>query len=73
MTTRWWTTRIRIVVATVVVAAVPALSNGEVPGAPALRAAQTMFYNGRYADAAAATSDRCGMAVMDLAGCEVRT
>ena len=73
MRTRWWTTRIRVIVATVVVAAVPAFSNGEVPAASALHAAQTMFYNGRYADAAAATGDRCTTAAMDLAGCEVRT
>jgi hypothetical protein len=73
MTTRWWMTPIRIAVAAVVVAAVPALSNGEVSNAAALHTAQAMFYNGRYADAAAATSDRCTAAAMDLAGCEVRT
>ena len=57
----------------VVVTAIPALSQGDVPAAATLHGAQTMFYNGRYAEAAAATSDLCTAAAMDLAGCEVRT
>jgi len=73
MTTPWWTIRLRLAVAAVMLTAVPALGNDEVPDAHALRAAQTLFYNGRYVEAAAATSDRCTTAAMDLAGCEVRT
>src|SRR5215212_266130 len=73
MTTRSWPTRIRIAAATVVVAAVPAFSHGEIADAQTLHAAQTMFYNGRYAEAAAATSDLCSAEATELAGCEVRT
>ena len=71
--TRWCTTRIRLAVAAAVVMAIPAIGNGETSDGQALHAAQTMFYNGRFAEAAAATSERCTAAAMDLAGCEVRT
>jgi hypothetical protein len=41
--------------------------------APGLEAAQRMFYNGRYADAATLTADLCTAAVDALAACELRT
>ena len=40
---------------------------------PALRAAHEMFYNGRYADAAAATAALCTPNVAALPACELRT
>jgi hypothetical protein len=40
---------------------------------PALHAAQTMFYNGRYAEAAAATADLCKATVEALPACELRS
>jgi hypothetical protein len=39
----------------------------------ALHEAQSMFYNGRYADAAAATADLCTSDVDALPACELRT
>ena len=39
----------------------------------ALHAAQTMFYNGRYAEAAAATADLCKATVEALPACELRS
>jgi len=40
---------------------------------PDLEAAQRMFYNGRYADAASVTTDLCTPDVDALAACELRT
>jgi hypothetical protein len=40
---------------------------------PALRAAHEMFYNGRYADAAAETAKLCAANVAALPACELRT
>ena len=40
---------------------------------PALRAAQELFYNGRYADAAAETAKLCAANVAALPACELRT
>ena len=40
---------------------------------PALHAAQALFYNGRYADAVAATEPLCTRDVSALAACELRT
>jgi hypothetical protein len=40
---------------------------------PRLEAAQRMFYNGRYADAATLTAALCTAEVDDLAACELRT
>ena len=40
---------------------------------PGLEAAQGMFYNGRYADAALVTTDLCTPDVDALAACELRT
>jgi hypothetical protein len=40
---------------------------------PALSAAHTMFYNGRYADAVTATAALCTRDVAALAACELRT
>jgi hypothetical protein len=39
----------------------------------ALHAAQTLFYNGRYADAATATAELCKAAVETLPACELRS
>jgi len=39
----------------------------------ALHAAQTMFYNGRYAEAAAATAELCKATVEALPACELRS
>ena len=39
----------------------------------ALHAAQMMFYNGRYADAAAAAADLCHSTVEALPACELKT
>ena len=41
--------------------------------APALQAAQEMFYNGRYADSAAATAGLCVADPATLPACELRT
>jgi hypothetical protein len=40
---------------------------------PALAAAQQMFYNGRYADAASATMELCTAEVAALSACELKT
>src|SRR5712691_10303054 len=40
---------------------------------PDLEAAQRMFYNGRYADAASVTTDLCTPDVDALTACELRT
>lgn len=58
-----------------VVLALP-LTQQESTGAadlPALDAAQRLFYNGRYADAATLTADLCTAAADTLAACELRT
>jgi hypothetical protein len=65
--------RILHVVFATMVLAIPGRVNGDVTTQPTLQLAQTMFYNGRYVEAAAATADLCSPATMDLAGCEVRT
>ena len=59
--------------------AVTVIASSAVPSAvaaaesPALQAAQKLFYNGRYADAAAAAADLCTATVEALAACEVRS
>jgi hypothetical protein len=63
---------VHLAVATMLLA-MPGSVNADVPPSATLQLAQTMFYNGRYVEAAAATSDLCTAAAMDLAGCEVRT
>lgn len=73
MTTRWCARSIQIAVGAIAMAATPGLVRGEVAASPRLEAAQTMFYNGRYAEAAAATHDLCTAAVVTLPECEVRT
>jgi len=66
----------RILLAIAVILATPPLSPPAwAAGAesPALEAAQMLFYNGRYADAAAATSELCTPDVSGLIACELRT
>jgi hypothetical protein len=56
------------------VLAVPLFVHASAEGMdPALRAAHEMFYNGRYADAAAATAILCKPNVAALPACELRT
>lgn len=73
MATRWCARSLDLAVATIVLMAIPGPVNGDVVESPVLHAAQTMFYNGRYAEAAAETRDLCGADVLTLPGCEVRT
>ena len=64
--------RSTVVVAAVAFQAIPAPARADEAMA-GLRAAQMMFYNGRYADASAATTDLCQADVAALAACELRT
>ena len=70
MANRWhrWRT---IVAAAAVVVGAPMARGATEP--PALADAQAMFYNGRYAEAAAAGGDLCKPEVVALPACEVRT
>ena len=66
--------RILLAIAAIVVAtpfSLPAWAAGA--ESPSLEAAQMLFYNGRYADAAAATTDLCTPDVSGLTACELRT
>jgi hypothetical protein len=56
-----------VLVATAIPVSIHADSEATLP------AAQTMFYNGRYAEAAAATADLCTPVVTALRACEVRS
>jgi len=74
MTSRWRGWIIAGAVAAIVVPAMPTPVHAD--GAESslqLSAAQTQFYNGRYAEAAAATADLCKAAVEALPACELRS
>ena len=74
MTTRWCARSLGLAVGgAIAMTAIPGSVTGEVVAPLPLEAAQTMFYNGRYADAEAATRDLCTAAVIALPACEVRT
>jgi hypothetical protein len=63
-----------IAVAAVVLTAMPSAANRDIAAeSPALREAQGMFYNGRYAAAAAAVADLCTAAIGALPACELRS
>ena len=66
---RLWISCLAVVV---VSSAVPAVA-ANAAESPTLSAAQKLFYNGRYADAAAAAADLCTATVEGLAACEVRS
>ena len=70
-----WRLRISgIAVVAVVMTAMPsAVNRGVAEESPALRSAQGMFYNGRYAAAATAVADLCTAAIDALPACEVRS
>lgn len=63
------------VVAVAVIAAAPVVMRAGSRGVEtgALDAARAMFYNGRYADAAAATTELCTADAVTLVACELRT
>jgi hypothetical protein len=67
--------RLRTIVALVAVSmpAIPARIRADDVKSPPLHAAQMMFYNGRYAEAAAAAADLCKATVEALPACELRT
>ena len=60
-------------VAAIVVSALPQPVRADDAKSATLPAAQMMFYNGRYADAASAALDLCTTDVRALSACEVRT
>ena len=72
MTTR---TRVRsiVVIAAILLPAIPTSVRADDAKPGTLTAAQMLFYNGRYADAAAATADLCKAAVEALPACELRS
>jgi hypothetical protein len=65
-----WRLRISCLAVIIVSSAVPTVSAAD---SPALSAAQKLFYNGRYAEAAAAAAELCTAAVEALPACEVRS
>jgi hypothetical protein len=71
VTTRGCLRRIILAVAAFGTTAIPAPASADI--VEPLTAAQTMFYNGRYAEAAAAAADLCTPAVTALPACEVRS
>jgi hypothetical protein len=73
MTTRWRVWSSVAAVVAILMTATPRAISRDAPQSPTLHAAQTMFYNGRYAEAAAATGDLCTAAVDALEVCEVRS
>jgi hypothetical protein len=60
-------------VAAIVLSAMATPIHADDAAAPTLSAAQMLFYNGRYAQAAAATADLCTAAVDALRACELRS
>ena len=74
MTSRWRGWIIVGAAAAIVVSAMPTPVQADGTESSAqLSAAQTQFYNGRYAEAAAATADLCKAAVEALPACELRS
>jgi hypothetical protein len=73
VTTRWRAWSIEVAVGAIAITAIPARVSADVATPPTLQAAQMMFYNGRYAEAAAATRELCTADVITLPACEVRT
>lgn len=66
-----WRLRISCLAVVIVSSAVPAVAVSA--ESPTLSAAQKLFYNGRYADAAVAAADLCTATVEALSACEVRS
>jgi hypothetical protein len=73
MTTRWRVWSSGAAVAAILMTATPWAIRRDAQASPTLHTAQTMFYNGRYAEAAAAIGDLCTAAVDALPACEVRS
>jgi hypothetical protein len=73
MPIRWCARHIEVAVGAIAMTAIPGLVTADVAVSPTLQAAQTMFYNGRYTEAAAATRELCTSDVITLPACEVRT
>src|SRR3954471_10159836 len=71
MANRWRPGSVVVGAAVLVAATIPISIHAE--GGATLPAAQTMFYNGRYAEAAAATADLCTPVVTALRACELRS
>jgi hypothetical protein len=57
----------------VLVLTMPLVLRAVAADAPSLEGAQSLFYNGRYADAASVSGELCTSEVASLAACELRT